>query len=151
MARQRHETVYPESITLVFSALIRTLALRRWGTTAGAVLDEPPRRGCRYTNQTSTALRSGRVLEVIRPVSITLYETLDDPPCRVRLEQRWRLHPTDDGSLLRLDLRFRLNHAATLMGTHWDRRLARHCERMFEFVRRNLDWQQTRAAANSNS
>lgn len=152
MARQRHEALYPEPITEVFSALVRTLALRRWG--AGALsgdLDALPGAGCRYARQTSTALRTGRVLEVIRPVSITLYETLDDPPCRVRLKLRWRLYATDAGSLLKLDLQYRLNHAAALRQRHWHGRLATHCGKLFHFVRRNLDWQQREAAASSNS
>lgn len=152
MARQRHEVLFPESMTEVFRALVRSLALRRWGAgSVGDDLDALPRAGCRYVRQTSTALRTGRVLEVIRPVSITLYETLDDPPCRVRLELRWRLHPTDAGSLLRLDLQYRLNHAATLRQRHWHGQLARHCGKLFRFVRRNLDWQQKEAAADSNS
>jgi len=152
VARQRHEALYPESITEVFRALVRTLALRRWS--AGAVtedLESLPRAGCRYCRQTSTALRTGIVLEVIRPVSITLCETLDDPPCRVELKLRWRLHPTEAGSLLKLELQYRLNHAATLRRRHWHGQLARHCAKLFRFVRRDLDWQQRQAAANSNS
>lgn len=150
MARQRHEALYTETVTEVFAALISMLAFRRWGAAANACgLDALPKPGCRYERQTTTALRRGRVLEVIRPVSVTLYETLDDPPCRVRLELRWRIHAIDTGTLLRLDLQYRLNHAATIRQRHWKRRLSRHCGRMFDFVRRNLDWQQSSAAADS--
>jgi hypothetical protein len=131
----------------VFEALVRMLAVRRWG---GAVTGDDelplPRPGSRYVRQTTTSLRKGRVLEVIRPVSVTLYETLEDPPCRVRLQLRWRIHTVDDGTLLRLDLGFRVNHAAALRLWHWHRQLERHCEKMLALVHQNLERSDCRAA-----
>jgi uncharacterized protein YndB with AHSA1/START domain len=150
VGRLRHEVLYSETMTEVFRALVRALALRRWGVATELGLDALPRPGRCYEHQTTTALRRGRVLEILRPVSVTLYETLDDPPCRVRLQMRWRIHAIDGGSLLRLELCYRLNHAATMRRGHWKRRLKRHCGRMFHFVARNIDWQQSSGAADSD-
>lgn len=150
MARRRYERTFDESITDVFGALVRMLALRRWDP--GTRLSEEirlPRAGCRYVRQTTTALREGKVVDVIRPVAITLHETLHDPPCRVRLRLRWRIHTVAGRSLLTLDLEYRLNQAATLRQVHWRRRLDRHCTRMFHFVAANLDWQQPGESADS--
>jgi hypothetical protein len=140
VAVQRHERVYVEPITDVFAALVRMLALRRWDPTANVSTELVlPSAGCRYERQTDTALRRGRVLEILRPVSVTLQETLYDAPCRVRLKHRWRIHLLEDGSLLRLDLHFEVNQAAALRGLHWHRQLTTHCRKMFSFVQRNLD------------
>jgi hypothetical protein len=124
----------------VFSALNRVLAKYRWGTAADLGTEPPqPKVGCRYERQSRSVLRRGRVLEVIRPVSLTLYETLHDPPCRVRLQLRWRIHPIESGSLLRLSLRYQLNGAATLRQKHWSSRLHAHCARMLGFVAADLE------------
>ena len=121
------------------------LAARRWGTGVGDANELVlPRPGCRYVRQTRTSLRKGRVLEIIRPVSVTLYETLEDPPCRVRLQLRWRIHTVAEGTLLRLDLGFRVNHAAALRLWHWHSQLQRHCEKMLALVHGSLE--QSRAA-----
>lgn len=139
MPRQRHEAQYPHSMLEVFSALNRVLAKYRWGTTADPGAEPAQAKvGCRYERQSRSVLRRGRVLEVIRPVSLTLYETLHDPPCRVRLQLRWRLHPMESGSLLRLSLRYQLNGAATLRKKHWNGRLHAHCARMLGFVAAEL-------------
>jgi hypothetical protein len=150
MSRLRCERVFDDSITDVFIALVRMLALRRWdpGVTAFGDL-ALPRPGCRYTRQTATALREGRVVEIIRPVSVTLVETLHDPPCRVMLRQRWRLHPVEAATLLTVELDYRLNQAATLRRLHWRRRLERHGRRMLDFVGLNLDWQHPAETADS--
>jgi hypothetical protein len=124
----------------VFLALNRVLAKRRWGALdrLGGE-DLQPKPGCRYARHSRSVLRRGRVLEVIRPVSLTLYETLYDPPCRVRLQLRWRLHPIETGSLLHLTLSFQLNSAASLRQRHWQTRLHAHCVRTLQFVRVELD------------
>jgi hypothetical protein len=150
MARLRCERLFDESITDVFVALVRMLALRRWDPGVTAFGDIAlPRAGCRYARQTTTALREGRVVEIIRPVSVTLVETLHDPPCRVELRHRWRVHPVDTATLLALELDFRLNQAASLRQLHWRGRLERHGRRMLEFVARNLDWQHPAETADS--
>jgi len=97
-----------------------------------------PKVGCRYARQRKSVLRRGRVLEIIRPVSLTLYETLHDPPCRVRLQLRWRLYSMEAGSLLHLALRYELNGAASLRQGHWHARLQAHCARMLEGVAADL-------------
>lgn len=135
MPKQCHEAGFTEPMTLVFTSLIRALARHRWAETPGYD-DAPslPRVGCRYANRRGSVLRLGRVLECLRPVSLTLYETLFDRPCRVRLELRWRLEPTADGCLLRLRVRYRLNGAALLRRRHWNGRIHAHCKRMLGFV-----------------
>ena len=93
MQRQRHETRLDAPITSVFSALIDVVARGRWGA-ARIVLDAPqPRPGCEYAQQRRTVLRRGKVLECLRPVKLTLEETLLDRPCRVQLRLTWRLEP----------------------------------------------------------
>lgn len=150
MLRQRHDALFAEPITQVYQALLRTLAFRRW-TAAGVAGEDGPRPGLAYRFQTQTALRTGRVLELIRPVAVSLEETLDDPPCRVRLKLKFRIEPVESGSLVRLDLRYRLDKAAQLRPRHWHRRLYGHARRTLGFVRADLERQQTVAAANSNS
>lgn len=139
MSRQRHEAQFPDSMAEVFNALIAALARHRWGE--GARLDAAPRMprvGSRYVNERGTVLRRGRVLECRKPVALTLYETLFDTPCRVRLRLRWRVEPRGSGSVLRLDLNYELNAAATLRRRHWHGQLDAHCGRMFGFVRSSL-------------
>ena len=135
----RFERAFSEPITVVFVELMRMLALRRWDPAANVAEEfELPRAGTRYTRQTDTALREGRVIEVIRPVSVSLRETLHDPPCRVQLRQRWRIDALDSGTLLRLVLRYELNQPAALRSPHWRHRLRVHCEKMLGFVDANL-------------
>lgn len=139
MPRQRHEAQFPESMAEVFGALIAELARHRWAE--GARLDAGPRMprvGSRYVNERGAVLRRGRVLECRKPVALTLYETLYDTPCRVRLRLRWRVEPLESGSLLRLELNYELNAAASLRRWHWHGRLDAHCGRMFGFVRTRL-------------
>lgn len=150
MLRQRHDALFAEPITQVYQALLRTLAFRRWPV-ACASGEEVPRPGQAYRYQTDTALRTGRVLELIRPVAVSLQETLDDPPCRVLLKLKFRIEPVEAGSLVRLDMRYRLDKAAQLRPRHWHRRLYGHARRTLGFVRAELERQQTTAAASSNS
>ena len=140
MALVRGERMFEESIADVFVALVRMLALRRWDPGAGAFRDlQLPVRGREYSHSTESLQRRGRIVEIIRPVSVTLVETLVDPPCRVVLRQRWRLHSINAGTLLRLDLEYRLNRAARLRPLHWKTQLRRHTGRMLEYVQSNLD------------
>jgi len=129
--RQRHELRLDWPMTTTFSALVNVLAKGRWARELS--LDPPgslPRAGARYEQQRGQVLRCGRVLECIKPLSITLHETLFDPPCRVQLRLRWRLEPVETGCLLRLDAAFELNGAASLRRRHWSARIEGHCGRM---------------------
>lgn len=136
MPRQRHEARLEWPIRRSFAALLGVLAKGRW---ARAYLLEPdappPRAGLRYEQQRPTVLRRGRVVECIPPVSITLVETLLDPPCRVRLRLRWRLEPVQFVSFLRLDASFDLKGAAALRPRHWNERIEAHCGRMIGALR----------------
>ena len=139
MPRQQHEAHFAEPMTVVFAALLRSLARRRWGE--GEYFNAAPcvpRVGCHYMNQRGSVLRRGRVLECLRPVSLTLYETLIDSPCCVQLRLRWRLEPVATGSLLRLGVGYDLNGAASLRRRHWNENIHAHCGRMFGLVRSYL-------------
>lgn len=140
MPIQRHERQYAEPISVVFSALARTLAKRRWGVALpGGDAVPVPKVGCRYVSQRGGVLRRGRVIECLRPVGLTLYETLLDAPCRVRLELLWRLEPVAQGSSVRLLVRYRLNGAASLRSRHWARQIEAHCGRMLAGVQSALE------------
>lgn len=140
MPRQAHQVRFAAPLDAVFSALLTSLAKRRWAEGHGEDSERiAPRVGVRYVNERGSVLRRGRVLECLRPVSVTLYETLFDPPCRVRLKLRWRLEPGEDDSLLRLEARYDLNGAATLRHRHWRRQIAEHCGRMLNFVEREVE------------
>ena len=91
MLRQRHEATLAAPMTKVFSALVQMLARSRWASDerlAGA--GRLPRVGQTYVQRRGSVIRRGRVVECLRPVVLTLYESLFDPPCRVRLRLRWR-------------------------------------------------------------
>ena len=131
MQRQHHETLLERPMAEIFAALVGIVGHGRWGGNGllgagGGAL--PP--GTRYEQQRGSVLRRGRVVECIRPVSITVQETLLDPPCRVELKLRWRLEPGDAGSRLRLDAVYKLVGAAAFRKEHWDRRIRAHCSRM---------------------
>lgn len=133
MARRQFRATYPATLCEVFAALSTTLAFRRWISS-----DAPPLAGLRYRYQTGSVQRAGRVVEVIRPCGLTLDEVLHDPPCRVRLFMRWRIEPVLAGSAVRLDARYRLNHAASVRFRHWDRRLQLHFGNQLRFLGVNL-------------
>lgn len=91
MLRQRHEATLADPITQMFSALIQMLAKSRWGSDQWlGDADGLPRLGQTYVQRRGSIIRRGRVVECLRPVVVTLYESLFDPPCRGRLRLRWR-------------------------------------------------------------
>ncbi|HLF12083.1 MAG TPA: hypothetical protein VJA26_12790, partial [Gammaproteobacteria bacterium] len=92
-----------------------------------------PKAGSSYAQQ------RGKVLECLRPVSMTLQETLFDPPCCVKLRLHWRLEPVETGSFVLLDARYSLNGAASLRRRHWGERIHAHCARMLGSVQSRLD------------
>jgi len=135
MPKQRHETRLEAPITSVFSALIDVVARGRWGA-ARIVLDAPqPRPGCEYAQQRRTVFRRGKVLECLRPVKLTLEETLLDRPCRVQLRLKWRLEPLETSSCVLLEASYTLNGAASFRRRHWDERIHGHCTRMLGALR----------------
>ena len=137
MARKlRLEATVDGTVNEGFIALVTTLAFRRWRGSVDA--DDPaPPAGSRYRFRFGTVLRDGRVVEVIRPVGITLKEILYDSPCRVALTMRWRLEPVGSGCVVRLRVEYRLNHAAFVRSRHWEHRLRKHFGNQFLFLRRN--------------
>jgi hypothetical protein len=90
--------------------------------------------------------RIGRIVEVVRPVALTLKEVLHDPPCRVSLTMRWRIEPNASGCTVRLGASYRLNHAALLRRHHWDERLRLNFRNQFTFLEANLARAQHEAA-----
>jgi hypothetical protein len=135
LARTRQfGATYTGTVGEVFTALGRTLAFRRWPVGDELLPGAIPRPGFRYRHETRSVERVGRVVDVIRPVGLTLKETLHDPPCRVSLCLRWRIEPLASGSSVRLSARYELNHAAALRGRHWERRLQIHFRNQLRFV-----------------
>ena len=130
MPKQRHEARLEIPLTNVFSAMIDVAARGRWGGSSIVAATPQPRVGCQYAQQRGTVFRRGKVLECLRPVSMTLQETLLDPPCCVRLKLRWQLEPVETGSCVLLYARYSLNGAAMLRRRHWHERIHGHCTRM---------------------
>jgi hypothetical protein len=128
--KQRHEIELACALTEAFAALVAVVAKGRWAGEAlvqGSVVPHP---GCEYAQQRGKVLRRGKVLACLRPVSMTLQETLLDPPCCVKLRLHWRIEPTERGSCVLLDARYSLNGAAALRRRHWYERIHGHCSRM---------------------
>ncbi len=136
MLKQRHEAHCASPLGNVFSAMIDVAARGRWGGAVIAPASLQPRAGCQYAQQRGKVFRRGKVLECLRPVSMTLQETLLDPPCCVTLRLHWRLEPLEIGSCVLLDARYSLNGAASLRRRHWQERIHGHCTRMLAAVQR---------------
>jgi len=112
----------------VFAVLLTVLGRSRWASKASWLApDDPPRPGLAYARRRESFTRRGRVVECLPPVALTLYESIVDPPCRVRLRLRWRLEPCEPGCLILLDAGYQLNGAAYLNRRHWRVQIARHC------------------------
>lgn len=122
-------------ITAVFSAMLRVLARRRWAAESwfDAEQTRPPV-GRPYVSRNGAVVRRGRIVECLPPVLLTLYETLFDAPCRVRLRLRWRLEPQETGTSVLLDARYELNGPAYLNRKHWRQEIHGHCGRMLAAV-----------------
>ncbi|SRR5690606_11620807 len=138
MPRQQHEARSERPIAEAFAALVAVVARGRWNPEAVLGPPDRPPVGMRYAQQRGSVLRTGRIVECIRPVSITLHETLDDSPCRVELKLRWRLEPIEAGSRLQLTTSYELKGAAPLRRRHWDMRIRAHCGRMIDAWRASL-------------
>ena len=139
MFHQRHEARYATPITTVFASLLDVLARRRWAAESWFDHANPrPPVGRRYVYGNGTLVRRGRVVECLRPVLLTLYESLTDSPCRVRLRLRWRLEPLDTGTLVLLDARYELNGPAYLNRRHWREQIHGHCGRLLTALRGRL-------------
>lgn len=138
MRKQRHETLIGCALTEAFVALVAVVAKGRWAGAALALDAALPEPGCRYAQQRGKVLRRGKVLACLRPVSLTLQETLLDPPCCVQLRLHWRLEPTEQGACVLLDARYSLNGAATLRRKHWDERIRGHCGRMLDALKSSM-------------
>jgi hypothetical protein len=144
--KQHHETRLEVPITNVFAALVDVAARGRWGAARLVLHAAQPRPGCIYAQQRGTVFRRGKVLECLRPVSMTLQETLFDPPCCVKLRLHGRLEPLDSGACVLLDARYSLNGAAVLRKKHWHDRIHGHCTRMLGALRPQIAAGQRAAA-----
>ncbi len=139
MFHQRHEARYATPITTVFGSVLQVLALRRWAAESWFEgNDSHPPVGRRYVFRNGTLVRRGRVVECLKPVLLTLYESLIDSPCRVRLRLRWRLEPLDSGTSVLLDARYELNSPAYLNRRHWREQIHGHCARLLIAVQARL-------------
>ena len=130
MLKQRHEIEVGCALTDAFTALVDVVAKGRWGGSELLLGTALPAPGRRYEAQRGKVLRRGRVLACLRPVSMTLQETLLDPPCCVNLRLHWRIEPKDEGACVLLDARYSLNGAAAFRRRHWYERIHGHCARM---------------------
>jgi hypothetical protein len=128
--KQRHEIEVGCALTDAFTALVDVVAKGRWGGSALVLGTTLPNPGRCYEARRGKVLRRGRVLACLRPVSMTLQETLLDPPCCVSLRLHWRIEPKDEGACVLLDARYSLNGAAALRRRHWYERIHGHCARM---------------------
>jgi hypothetical protein len=128
--KQRHEKQLGCALTDAYAALVDVVAKGRWGGSALVTGTALPDVGSCYEQQRGKVLRRGKVLALLRPVSITLQETLLDPPCCVKLRLHWRLEPKDEGACVLLDARYSLNGAAAFRRRHWYERIHGHCARM---------------------
>ncbi len=139
MFHQRHEARYAMPITTVFASVLQVLARRRWAAESWFDGDDSrPPVGRRYVYRNGTLIRRGRVVECSRPVLLTLYESLIESPCRVRLRLRWRLEPLDSGTSVWLDARYELNGPAYLNRRHWRQQIHGHCGRLLMAVQARL-------------
>ncbi len=139
MLRQRHKATLAAPMTEVFSALVKMLATSRWASDRRLAGPERlPRVGHTYVQRHGAVTRRGRVVECLRPVVLTLYESLIDPPARVRLRLRWRLEPLDSGSLVLLDARYELNGPAYLSRRHWRSEIDGDCGKLLRALSARL-------------
>lgn len=140
MLKQRHQARFTSSVGAVFAALLRVLGRSRWAAEPSFVAPgEPPRAGFAYVRHRESFTRRGRVVECLPPVALTLYESIVDPPCQVRLRLRWRLEPSDAGCLVRLDAGYQLNGAAYLNRRHWRAQISTHCVNLLSAVGAGLE------------
>jgi len=128
--KQRHEKQLACALTDAFTALVDVAGKGRWGGNTALYGAGLPQAGRAYAAQRGKVLRRGKVLACLKPVSITLEETLLDPPCCVKLRLHWRLEPKDEGACVLLDARYSLNGAAAFRRRHWYERIHGHCARM---------------------
>ena len=133
MLRQRHQVTLAAPLTEVFSALVQMLARSRWAVDERlAEPDRLPREGQAYVQRRGSVIRRGRVVECLRPVVLTLYESLFDPPCRVKLRLRWRLKTLETESLILLDASYELNGPAYLNRRRWRNEIHTHCGKLLK-------------------
>ena len=130
MLKQRHEKQLGCGLTDAFAALVDVVAKGRWGGSALLLGTALPHPGRQYEQQRGKVLRRGKVVACLKPVSMTLQETLLDPPCCVSLRLHWRIEPKDEGACVLLEARYSLNGAAVLRRRHWYERIHGHCARM---------------------
>jgi len=136
--KQRHEAQLACTLTDAFAALVDVVGKGRWSGSAIEAGPFLPQQGCQYAQQRGKVLRRGKVLACLRPVSMTLKETLLDPPCCVSLRLHWRIEPMEEGACVLLDASFSLNGAATLRRRHWNERIHGHCARMLSAVEQRV-------------
>lgn len=140
MLKQRHQASFTPPVGTVFAVLLRVLGRSRWASEPSfAAPDEPPRAGFAYVRYRESFTRRGRVVECLPPVALTLYESIIDPPCQVRLRLRWRLEPSDRGCLILLDAGYQLNGAAYLNRRHWRAQISMHCVNLLRAVEAGLE------------
>lgn len=132
MLRQRFRAELGLGLMESFVLLLRSAACNRWADERLGSASGAPEVGTRYLWRCGNLLRSGRVVECLRPVALTLSEVLLDPPYQVQLRLRCRLEPAALGCVLQLDASYQMNGAACLKKRHWHAEIRHHCDYLLQ-------------------
>lgn len=127
MQRQKFRAELVLGLRDAFALLMEAAAEQRWAVRSPIDALRCPVVGLRYVSRQGSRLRSGHIAECIRPVALTLAESLLDPPCHVQLRLRYRLEPAENGTLLQLDVGQAMNAAATMRKRYWVAEIGREC------------------------
>lgn len=136
MLRQKYRLELDAGLRDAFALLLIVIAEQRWAQEE-APGGAPPV-GTRYAWRRGNRLRSGQVLECLRPVVLTLSEALLDPPCHLQLRLRFRCEPCTAGTMLQLEASCALNGAAMLRRRYWADELARYWDGLFRGLGRAI-------------
>jgi hypothetical protein len=134
-----------------FVLLLGATAEQRWADAAKLDGGHRPTVGVHYLWRAGSRLRSGHIVECIRPVALTLAEVWLDPPSHVQLRLRYRLTPAPQGTLLQLDVGPTLNAAACLRRRYWTAEIARECAALLAALARTANDAQGTTACNGQN
>jgi len=139
MLEHRIETKFKEPIAIVFNALISVLAERCWDTVLSVeVAPVMPKSGLKYAGRHGQLVRSGEVLECIRPVSIVLLESAHRSAATATVRKRWRIEPLESESLLHGEVKVALNRFANFNRRFWLRYICSDCQSVCAAVQSKL-------------
>jgi hypothetical protein len=132
--RQKFRAELAIGLRDAFGLMLQALAEQRWANAQEPGLAVTPRVDLRYTWRRGNRLRSGRIVECLRPVALTLSEVLLDPPSHVQLRLRYRLEPSNRGAILQHEAGYALNGAAALRKRYWTAEVQRYWEALLRVL-----------------